>query len=86
MHTISHLVTDCAASYIGKVKTSAGETFPLAWERRLWSGVPVLPARLVSPRTEYDVTDFRLVVRCRGRTVREMVLEDIHNVTVTESW
>jgi hypothetical protein len=86
VHSASHLVTDCTVAYIGNVKPSAGETFPLPWEQRLWSCAPAFPARLVHRHVEYCVTDFRLAVRHRECTLREMVLDDIDRVMVTQSW
>ena len=73
-------------SYIQKVKTTAAETFPLEWERKLWTGAPAFPASLAARRTEFAVTDIRLVVRRRGRTVKEITLDDVDHVSVIASW
>ena len=63
-----------------------GETFPLPWERVLWSASPAFPASLVPPRHAYAFTDFRLVVRRRDRTVRELALDEVDGVRLTQSW
>jgi hypothetical protein len=60
-------------------------TFPLAWEQVLWSASPAFPVRLWHPRTEYAFTNFRLVVRRGHRTVKELALDDIESVTLTQT-
>ncbi len=64
----------------------AGEIFPLPWEHVLWSSPPALPARLAFPCTMFALTDFRLVVRHRGRTAQEIALDDVDNVALVQSW
>jgi hypothetical protein len=65
--------------------TKTGDSFPLPWEQVLWSSSPAFPASLASPRTQYALTDFRLVVRRRGRTVNEIALDDILSVGLTQA-
>jgi cytochrome c553 len=62
------------------------ETFPLDWEQLLWSSSPAFPLAASSPGVAYGLTDFRLVVRRRRRTVRELALDDIESVSLTQSW
>jgi cytochrome c553 len=62
------------------------ETFPLPWEQVLWSSSPAVPISLVRPGTEYAFTDFRLVVRRHGRTVEELLLDEVGGVRLTQSW
>lgn len=54
-------------------KVPSGDTFPLPWEQVLWSAPP------------YAFTDFRLVVRRRGRTVDELALDDIDSVALSQT-
>ncbi len=61
------------------------ETFPLAWERLLWSARPGAVRRLLQPAVRYVLTDFRLVVRRRRRTVTELALDDIVNVELEQA-
>ena len=63
-----------------------GDTFPLPWERLLWSSSPAFPTSILHPRTEYAFTDFRLVVRRQQRTVEELALDDVDGVKLTQSW
>jgi cytochrome c553 len=60
------------------------ETFPLPWEQVLWSSSPGRLGSWRWIRTEYALTDFRLVVR-RNRTVEELALDDIASVTLTQT-
>jgi cytochrome c553 len=62
------------------------EAFPLPWEQVFWRSAPAFPASLSHPTTRYALTDFRLVVRRGHRTVRELALDDIHSVRLTQSW
>ena len=64
----------------------SGETFPLPWERLLWSSSPAFPVSILRPRTEYAFTDFRLVVRRQQRTVQELALDEVDGVRLTQSW
>jgi len=64
----------------------SGETFPLPWEEVVWSSSPAFPASLVRPHTTYAFTDFRLVVRQRDRTVRELALDEVGRVSLTQGW
>ena len=61
-------------------------SFPLPWEKLLWSSAPAVPAAWWRTRTEYAFTDLRLVVRRRKRTVQELALDDIEGVTLTQQW
>ena len=61
-------------------------TCPLPWEQVLWSASPALPASLWQPGTEYVFTDFRLAVNRRKRTVKELALDDVEAVKLTQSW
>jgi hypothetical protein len=65
---------------------STDVTFPLAWEQVLWSAPPAFPLRLWRTHTEYAFTNFRLVVKCKNRTVDELALADIDSVSVTQTW
>jgi hypothetical protein len=56
------------------------------WERVFWSSSPAFPASLLRPRTEYALTDFRIVVRRHGRVVQEIALDDIAAVRLEQSW
>lgn len=61
-------------------------TFPLPWEQVLWSASPAFPVSVWRLGTEYAFTDFRLVVRCKNRTVKELALDDIESVNLAQSW
>ena len=63
----------------------ASEIFPLPWEQLLWSSTPAFPVWLARPYTTYALTDFRLVVMRRGRTVDEIALDEIDSVRLTQS-
>lgn len=62
------------------------ETFPLPWEQVFWRSGPAFPVSVSHPATTYAFTDFRLVVRRRNRTVRELALDDIGGVRLTQTW
>ena len=64
---------------------SAGETFPLPWEEVLWVSSPGFPTSLVGSRTQFVLTDFRVAVRRSARTIRELPLDQIEDVTLTQS-
>jgi hypothetical protein len=57
-----------------------------AWEQMLWSASPAFPSALARPATQYILTDFRIVVSRRGRIIRELALDDVAAVRLTESW
>jgi hypothetical protein len=61
-------------------------TFPLPWEQVLWSSSPGFPVSVWHPGTEYAFTDFRLVEKCKHRTVGEVALDDIESVKLTQTW
>jgi cytochrome c553 len=61
-------------------------TFPLPWEQVFWSSSPGFPVSLWRPRTQYAFTDFRLVEKCKYRTVSELALDDIESVKLTQTW
>jgi cytochrome c553 len=61
------------------------DTFPLPWEQVLWSSSPAFMGSWQRSRTEYALTNFRLVVRRRNRTVEELALDDIESVTLTQT-
>jgi hypothetical protein len=65
---------------------STEETFPLPWEQVLWSSSPAWPVSWGRIRTEYALTNFRLVVKRRNRTVKELALDDIESVSLTQTW
>ena len=65
---------------------NSGEAFPLPWEQVFWRSAPAFPVSLSQPATRYALTDFRLVVRGRHRTVRELALDDIDSVRLTQTW
>jgi cytochrome c553 len=52
----------------------------------LWSWTPSFPTSLGRRRTRYAFTDFRLVVRRGHRTVRELPLDDIDGIRLSQSW
>jgi hypothetical protein len=54
--------------------------FPLAWERLLWRSRSLLP-----PRTQYGLTDLRLVQIAPGRD-DELAIYDLGMVQTTRSW
>jgi PH (Pleckstrin Homology) domain-containing protein len=60
-------------------------TFPLPWEQVLWSSSPSFPASLSRPHVQYAFTDFRLLVRRKNRTIRELALDDIESVKLAQS-
>jgi hypothetical protein len=57
-----------------------------SWEQVLWSSSPEFPISLACPATEYILTDFRVVVRRRGRIVQELALDDAAGVRLSQSW
>jgi hypothetical protein len=61
-------------------------TCPLPWEQVLWSSSPAFPVSLWRLGTEYAFTDFRLVVKSRNRTIRELALDDIQSVSLAQTW
>jgi hypothetical protein len=68
------------------MKTDPIDGFPLSWEQPLWSSSPSFPAAALRPATEYVLTDFRLIIRRRGRIVRELALDDVGRVRLTQNW
>ena len=66
--------------------TDALKSFPLSWEQVFWTAAPGFPGALLCPSTEYALTDFRLVIRRRGTIFRELALDDIDSVRLTQSW
>jgi hypothetical protein len=62
------------------------EAFPLPWEQVFWSSSPAFPASVARAGTRYGFTDFRIVVRRRNRTLRELALDDIDSVGLSQSW
>jgi PH (Pleckstrin Homology) domain-containing protein len=62
------------------------ELFPLPWEQVYWSSAPAWPLSVLRPATQYALTDFRLVVRRRGRTVQELALDEVGSVRLSQSW
>jgi hypothetical protein len=56
------------------------------WERVFWSSGPAFPAAVLHPRTEYALTDLRIVVRRRGVVLHEIALDDISAVRLEQSW
>jgi cytochrome c553 len=69
-----------------KMAVKGAETFPLGWEKVLWSSSPAFPLSLSRPGISYAFTDFRLVVRYRHQTVRELALDDVQSVRLTQTW
>src|SRR5688572_3637885 len=61
------------------------DTFPLPWELVLWSSSPGLRRPWRWARKEYALTNFRIVVLRRNRTVEELALDDIESVTLTQT-
>ena len=57
-----------------------------SWEQVLWSSSPAFPGWLVRPSTEYVLTDFRVIVRRRGRILEELALDDVASVRLRQSW
>src|SRR5207249_2120215 len=56
------------------------------WERLFWSCRPGFPSSVLHPRTDYALTDFRIVVRRRGALLHEIALDDIAAVRLEQSW
>jgi hypothetical protein len=59
---------------------TTAEAFPLQWERIVWSARPAFPRALMGWRTEYVLTDFRIVIRRSGRTVDEIAVDDVARI------
>ena len=59
---------------------TTAEAFPLQWERIAWSARPAFPHALMGWRTEYVLTDFRIVIRRSGRTVDEIAVDDVARI------
>ena len=57
-----------------------------SWEHVLWSASAAFPRSLGRPATEYVLTDFRIIIRRRGRILRELALDDVAGVRLTQSW
>ena len=55
-------------------------------ERVFWSGCPRFPLSVIAPKTSYTLTDLRILVRCRGRIVHEIALDDIADVDLRQTW
>ena len=56
------------------------------WEQVLWSSSPAFPGSFARPSVEYILTDFRIMVRRRGRVLQELALDDVSGVRLTQSW
>jgi hypothetical protein len=56
-----------------------------SWEHVLWSSSPAFP-RSLPVSTEYILTDFRIMVRRRGRVLQELALDDVAGVRLTQGW
>lgn len=63
---------------------TTGEAFPLQWERIVWSARPAFPRALTGFRTEYVLTDFRILIRRSGRTVNEIAVDDVAHVELRQ--
>jgi cytochrome c553 len=57
-----------------------------SWEHVLWSSCPAFPYSLLPLAAEYILSDFRIVVRRRGRVLQELALDDVAGVRLTRSW
>src|SRR5215210_747993 len=57
-----------------------------SWEQVFWSSSPAFPRSLARPATEYILTDFRIMVRRRGRILQELALDDVAGVRLSQSW
>jgi Bacterial PH domain len=57
-----------------------------SWECLFWSGRPGFPTAVFQPRTEYALTDFRVVVRRRSAILHEIALDDIAAVRLEQGW
>ena len=57
-----------------------------SWEQVLWSSSPAFPSSLARPASDYILTDFRIIVRRRGRIVQELALDDAAGVRLSQSW
>jgi hypothetical protein len=57
-----------------------------SWEQVLWSSSPAFPVALARPSVEYILTDFRIMVRQRGRLLQELALDDVAGVRLTQNW
>jgi len=56
------------------------------WERLYWSCRPGFPTSVLQPRTDYALTDLRIVVRRRGEVLHEIALDDIAAVRLGQTW
>lgn len=56
-----------------------------SWEQTLWSSAPAFPRSLIARRTEYILTDFRVLVRRKGRVTQELALDDVAGVRLSQS-
>lgn len=65
---------------------SKDATFPLPFEQMLWSSSPAFPVSWWRIGTTYALTDFRLVVRRKGRTLQELPVDDIDSVRLSQRW
>jgi len=61
------------------------ESFPLPWERLLWSSAPGFFSRLLHPDTKYVLTDFRVAIRRGDNTLHEIAIDDIADVRLEQS-
>ena len=68
------------------MKTEPIDGVPLSWEQVLWSSSPAFPASVLRAATTYVLTDFRLIIRRRGKIVRELALDDVKRVRLTQNW
>ena len=68
------------------MKPENDDLFPLSWEQVLWSSGPVFPLSIVRPGTQYVLTDYRLLVRSRGRIIGELMLDDVGTVRLNQRW
>lgn len=66
--------------------SDAGDTFPLPWEEVLWTAAPAFPSSLGRRRAEYALSEVRLVIRRHGQIVRELALDDVESVTLSQNW
>lgn len=63
---------------------TTGEAFPLQWERIVWSARPAFPQALAGVRTEYILTDFRIVIRRSGLTIDEIAIDDVARIELCQ--
>lgn len=82
----------CSSSFVLRASffvsgSKSAPSFPLPWERVLWSARPGTLSAAARRGERYDVTDFRVVRRSnRHDRTREIALHDIDGLELTETF